>query len=149
MFEITPFQTSDAVHLDPQHQQAVEMGPFPDWRAQMECLRHAGPCWTGRLDGQVIGAAGLILHWHGRASVWCMLNQGIPRRVWPAIHAAVRARIALAQTDLHLHRIEAEAAWGFLPGLRWLRLLGFEQEGLARAYGPDRRDFVRFAKVMP
>jgi hypothetical protein len=49
---------------------------------------------------------------------------------------------------LGVHRVEASTAVGWLPGRRWLEMLGFECEGVMRAYGPDRRDFFRFARVL-
>jgi hypothetical protein len=36
----------------------------------------------------------------------------------------------------------------FEPGHRWARMLGFEQEGLMRAFGHDGSDMVMYSRVM-
>ena len=47
-----------------------------------------------------------------------------------------------------VRRLEADTALGFGSGSRWLRMLGFEDEGVSRAFGPDGADFRRFARVL-
>jgi hypothetical protein len=45
-------------------------------------------------------------------------------------------------------RIEATVDVGFTEGERWMTLLGFEYEGLMRAYRPDGQDMLMFARVV-
>lgn len=146
MVEVTGFDPADVDALQPQAQQLAEMAAIADWRAMVRAAATHGPSWTGRLDGRVIGCAGVSLSWRGRAHAWCVIGEAIPPRAWIAIHRAVRARLDQLPA-LDVWRLEAEAAFGFRPGIRWLEMLGFEREGLARGFGPGGQDFVRFARV--
>lgn len=54
----------------------------------------------------------------------------------------------LPQLDAEgFHRIEAVTLASYANMQRWLRLLGFRQEGVAEAYGANREDFHHFARV--
>lgn len=143
---VTPFDPADLAGLVPQHAQALEAVGVADWRAMAACAASQGPAWTGRLGGRVIGCAGVALLWPGRAHAWCWLACDIPITAWPAIHRAVMRRLAQLPA-LGIRRLEAEAAFDFRAGNRWLRMLGFQDEGLARAFSPCGRDFVRYARI--
>jgi len=142
MVEIRGFHPADVDAFEPVGYGLSDM----DWRTMIRMAARSGPAWTGELDGRIIGCAGLGLLWQGRAQTWCVLAPNIPKRAWIGIHRAVAVRLA-QMGALNIWRIEADALFGYLPGARWLRMLGFEQEGLARAYGPDRQDYLRFARV--
>lgn len=145
--DVRPFQPPDLLLLEPGAAQRAEMDAAdPAWRGKGARILRDGPAWTGLRDGRVVGCAGLSRVWTGRAVAWCLLGADIPKPAWIAIHRAVAARLADAQARL-FWRIEAESAAGWPPGERWMRMLGFEREGFARAFGPDGRDFTRWAKV--
>lgn len=149
MLEIAGFRPEDLDLFVPQARQAMEAAAGgEDWRAMAKLAARSGPAWTGRLDGRVIGCAGFALLWNGRAAAWCILGQDIPKAAWLGIHRAVVTRLAQLPA-LNVRRVEAEAQWGFLAGNRWLRMLGFEHEGLARAFGPGGEDFHRYARIAP
>jgi hypothetical protein len=148
MIEVRAFEPGDLALLELQPQQQMEMGALPDWRSLGAMLHGAGPAWTALLGGRAIGCGGFCVHVGGRAEAWCFMADGIPRAAWVALHRAVLARIPQLAA-LKVHRVEASTALGWPPGKRWLEMLGFESEGVLRAYGPDRRDFLRFARVLP
>ena len=140
-FTVDPFRPWDTWSITPAWDQ-----PGVDLRDMAVQAAAAGPAWTGRWDGRVIGCAGFALLWPGRAQAWCLLDIEVPRRAWLGIHRAVRERLAQAPS-LGVWRIEADAAFGFTEASRWLDMLGFEREGIARRFGPDGSDFIRFARV--
>ena len=148
MVEFRAFDSEDVDRFD---SPMAELAGVPDWRGMVRQAAWSGPAWTGWHDGEggwrPLGCGGLALAWAGRAQAWCVLAPDIPRTVWPAIHRAVAMRLDQAAQVFELRRIEAEAMLGFLPAARWLRLLGFEAEGVMRNYGPRGEDFLRFARV--
>lgn len=146
MITVRPFLPEDVDRIEPQHQQAIELATVGDWRHMTRYAAQVGPAWTGELDGRVIGCAGFAMRWQGRASAWFILGRDVPRVAWVGIHRAVRERIAQLPA-LGIWRLEAETAQGFVSGARWLEMLGFEHEGLARGYGPGGEDFRRYARV--
>lgn len=143
MVEISDFVDADLDGFTPT---MADLEGVEDWRAMLRGAVLFGPAWTARIDGRIIGCAGLATLWRGRAQAWCALDRDVPKRAWLGIHRAVVDRLTRAQAD-GLRRIEGETLLGFQPGRRWLAMLGFEEEGLARAYGPRGEDFLRFARV--
>jgi hypothetical protein len=142
---IRPFRPEDVDAVRPLAVTASERA-FPNWRAQVLMAAEAGPAWTAEIDGVPIGYAGMGVAWRGRAQAWCILGDAIPKRAWVALGGAVQSRMAQMRA-LGVWRIEAEVLHGYLPGHRWVRMLGFAHEGVARAYGPDGHDFHRYALV--
>lgn len=129
------------------HRIVVARVAVPGWRDHGAKLLASGPCWSAVHDGEVIACAGLALHWPGRAGAWCLIGARFPRSGWIWLHRQVSQGLAKATADLRLRRIEAEAAYGWPPGARWLGMLGFEREGVMRAFGHGGEDFERWARI--
>jgi RimJ/RimL family protein N-acetyltransferase len=147
MVDISPFMPADIAELNVQSEQIAELTGLVHWQAMARAAAEAGPAWTGRHHGRVIGVAGLAIAWRGRATTWCILGHDIPKPAWIGIHRAVRARLAQLPA-IGVRRVEAETAIGFHQAEHWVRLLGFEPEGIARRYGPDGRDFTRWGLLL-
>lgn len=101
--------------------------------------------WTGIIGGRVVGCAGLVPQWPGRAIAWALLGE-IPRPAWPAVHKKVLAVLAAAERR-GFFRIETHVDPQFPQAMRWVAMLGFRPEGLNRAYTPDRRDLLMTARI--
>jgi hypothetical protein len=147
MIDIAPFEPGDLFEIDLQPQQVAEMAGMGDWRALADAMLAAGPAWTLRHQGRVLGCGGVGVLWRGRAEAWCFLANDIPKRVWPALHRIVVRALDKAQADIPVRRLEASCAYGWPQGRRWLEMLGFGEAHLARCYSPDGADFWRFARV--
>lgn len=147
MIDVAPFEAADLGEIEVQAQQAAEMASVGGWQALAEVLAKAGPAWTLRRDGRILGCGGVGVLWAGRAEAWCFLAAGIPRTTWPALHRIAARTLDRVQDELALRRIEASCAYGWPPGRRWLEMLGFGEAHLARGYAPDGRDFWKMARV--
>lgn len=143
------FRTFEAADLERLALQAAQQ----DLRAWLSVpgrgaeLAAAGPAWTGEIAGAVVGCAGFRLIWPGRATAWALIGR-IPPAEWVRVTAKVRAELAAAHAAGH-RRIEATVTTGFGPGCRWVRILGFEVEGIARAYDPSGNDHFLYARIEP
>lgn len=98
--------------------------------------------WTGLVDGQVVGCAGISECWPGRAEAWTLLAPDA-LAVFREIHRTVRRVLA----DGPWHRIEMKVDAGHAAAARWAEHLGFEREGLMRKYTADQRDVYLYARV--
>ena len=146
MVRVDGFKPEDLDAFQLQPQQLKEAGPA-DWRRMIEQSAERGPSWTIWLGQLPIMCAGIALAWRGRATCWSIVADGVPRSAWLGIHRASVERIEAVERELGIWRLEAETCFGFTAGDRWLAMLGFEREGLARGYGPGGQDFTRFARV--
>jgi len=105
-----------------------------------------GPAYTA-LDGNaIIGIAGVVILWPGVGEAWVYANPEI-RRYPKTIHRAVKEKLDEIIAGYGLHRVQAFVLSDFETGIRWVKRLGFEEEGLMRAYTPDGKDCIRFARV--
>lgn len=117
---------------------------------QIALGRETGPAFTGMVDDQIIGCAGVMLPWPGMGIAWvtvspvAVLYHGywMTRSCRRVLNDVVRA--------FNLHRLEAVALADSDTNQRWLELLGFVREdGRATAYLPDKRDVIRYERITP
>ena len=101
-----------------------------------------GQAFTGLVGDRVIGCAGCIEQWEGRAIAWALVSKDAGRHM-VSVHRAVAGFIAQAPW----RRIETTVDSSFDAGHRWMELLGFTHEGRMRAYGPQGQDFDIYARV--
>lgn len=95
------------------------------------------------LDGpEVIACAGVILAWPGRECAWAMLSRCGPAR-FLRVHRAVAGFLAARET----RRIEITVDVRHAAARRWALLLGFEEEGVLRAFTPDGRDVYSYGRL--
>lgn len=97
-----------------------------------------GPAMTLERGKGVIACAGLAQIWEGRALAWGLFGR-LTEREWAIVRRACRTMIAATPG-----RIEATAS--FPAAERFLVGLGFEKEGVMRAYF-NGRDHALFARV--
>jgi hypothetical protein len=138
---IEPFEAGHFRRLVLQpHQSAYRLILLKDeWQA----LSVAGEAWTAIDDEDVpMACAGVIDRGGGRGEAWAVLAGDIGLGMVPVTRAIQRGFRAMSY-----RRIEAMVACNFQPGRRWVQMLGFEFEGVARAYMDDGSDGERWARV--
>lgn len=106
--------------------------------------------WSARslvIDGQLLAVFGVWPMWPGVGRCWSMLPQESLRRYPKSIHKAVSTELANFIEREKLRRVEAIVFDGHEVGHRWIRRLGFEHEGLMRAYAIGGEDCHLYARV--
>jgi len=85
-----------------------------------------------------------VLH-EGVAEVWLAMSS----RVGPHLVREVRGQLEEWIVDLHLHRVQTVVDASFEQGCAFVqRVIGMELEGVLRCMGPDREDYVLYARVI-
>lgn len=107
-----------------------------------ESLANAGQSFTAIEGNQVIAIAGIAPQWEGRAIAWALISEDAGKH-FLAIHRAVKG--FLNQCDIR--RIEAFVDADFEQGMKWMEMLGFENEGLMRKFSIIGNDCYLFARV--
>lgn len=140
MTELAPFDPS---HLDGLEAQEAQRGTFPAGDpAYALSLIKAGPCWSVFVGGRVVACGGLCAQWEGRAVAWAIISEGAP------LVAVTRSAIHVLGLPGIPRRVECFVDVSFQEGIRWAEMLGFQREGLMRAFSPDGRDHLLFARVV-
>ena len=99
-----------------------------------------------REDGWCIGAYGLIVLWPGVARAWGMFSTQLLKNHGSVLALHIVKDLRRAE-KVGVRRIEATTATNHMEARAFLRWLGFQAEGLMRAYSPDGADAYLFAKV--
>jgi len=101
-----------------------------------------GASWTVWADTEIIFCGGILPLWPGRGYAWSILTERAGLH-FIGLHRVVRHYL----NESSLKRIEATVDADFLAGHRWIRALGFEFEGVLRAYNPNGSDSVLYARI--
>ena len=102
--------------------------------------------WTLESEGKPVACIGIVPLWPGVASCWGLFSEAALRYPTTLFRFALDG-LAAAESKLNLRRIETTAPRTHLKAHRWLEHLGFQSEGIARAYGFDGSDHVHYARV--
>jgi RimJ/RimL family protein N-acetyltransferase len=136
-----PFEPAHLKDLVLQPAQASAYADFADKGYGDALAQHEA--YTGFVDGRVVACAGVVPIWRGRGELWALIARDIGKIGMHSLHYSVRIWLSRSA----YRRLEAHCDAAFLQAHRWLRLLDFEYEGPLRAYTPDGRDCLRFARV--
>lgn len=105
-------------------------------------LQQAGPCYSAFVGSQVIACAGIVEIWTGRAQVWSLLSDQMPR-YRKTIHRAVQTFLA----GYRVRRLECIVDPRSKAAMRWAEHLGFHVEHRMTAYHPDGSDQLMYVRV--
>lgn len=136
------------VRFRPEHMARIRLQPWQEgFSSYLADCKHGemldnGNAFSAIYGDHVIGCAGVVELWDNRAIAWTLLSEDSGKH-FVSIHRAVAGFLKAAKW----RRIEATVDVGFDAGERWMGMLGFQREGLMRAYTPDGRDQQLFARV--
>lgn len=135
--------------LRPEHIVSVQLQPAQSRVAGVITLDYAEHLCTLRgvgwavTDGNITMACGGIVEaWPNRAQSWALFSAEVLPR-FRAVHRLVTNVL----NDAPWRRIEMDVDAEHAAGIAWATRLGFQNEGLRRAYTADGRDVFLFARV--
>ena len=99
------------------------------------------------LDNNVpICSGGIIPTWLGSAEGWVISSKRIFANKIKAARL-IRERTDLLCANNKIWRLQTAVKADFKIGVRFAEFLGFKNEGLMKAYGPDKTDYYRMARI--
>jgi len=90
---------------------------------------------------RIYGMAGIYEIWEGRGLAWALLAQDAGDQML-TLHRCVQRALDVSM----FRRVEADVLNTHEEGHRWMRLLGFEKEGVRRCYWQGQ-DYALYARV--
>lgn len=139
---IVPFKPEHLTLIDMQEQQITARDILRDQPGLAGMLRSSGDAYTVLVDGQPIICAGLLNVGDGRAHAWALFAQHSGRYFVKLIRY-----IGRYLDTVSFRRIEATVDVRFFAAIRLANILGFEREGVMKAYGRDGGDHYLYARV--
>lgn len=157
--QVTPFRAADALgmHLSDQTTKALR---GVDVRESFTLYEAKGPGWTMRVDGEIIGCAGLMFPWaSGRLAIaWLLPSPHLSRYPLTVIKTLL-VKLRDLMDEYQPRRVEFFVDATFRTGQRFAEFLDFRREGcctppceecgLMRAYGPNGEDYIRYVWIRP
>lgn len=134
-------------------QQDLERFDFTAYGHQVKSVVEAnakvGIAFAARAEDKVLAMGGIVELWHGVGDAWTIFALCMHEHwwLWPHIHRMVKVAIKGFFDDAGGHRLQTAVLAGWKQGQEWLYRLGFHFEGMMEKYGPDRRDYERWAMV--
>lgn len=97
------------------------------------------------VNGECIAIIGLYEYWHGVGECYMLTGEGVEKnKIF--FCKAIKALFEEYQAKRNLHRIQCTVHESNMRAFNWLiKFMGFTNEGLMKAYGPDKSDYYRLA----
>lgn len=96
--------------------------------------------WAGE---RVVMCGGVATSNGRHGLLWALVSETAGRHMLELHRGVTR----FLRDHARVQRLEATVEFGFFPGCRWLRLLGFRYEGLMPGYGDRGETHLRFGRV--
>ena len=105
-----------------------------------------GLSFTLLLDNLPICSGGIYPLWDGVAEGWVISSKRIfKNRIKSARLIKKRTEILCAANKIW--RLQTAVKANFTTGIRFAEFLGFKNEGVMQAYGPDKSNYLRMARI--
>ena len=138
------FHPEHLEHIDYRFHEIETLEVWPGLKKAAIHLPQAGPCFSGVIDGEIVGSAGLIKLWPGVAEAW-MVTGTLTNNHALSFHKCVKHGLNRLIETLGLHRVQISVYQYYDMSIKWVERLGFKSEGLMDKYGPDGSNFYRYA----
>lgn len=103
-----------------------------------------GMAWCASIDGQPVTIFGCTPIFSHVASGWAYGTDRLKRTI-PAVTKFAVTEVVPELQSRGFHRLEVRTYVGHDLSHRWLEGMGFEREGVSRAYGRRGEDFAVYA----
>ncbi len=106
-------------------------------------------CYTAIYESAIVGVGGMIILWDGVGEVWLMLTADCKKYGIFGIVAfeALRKKVDELIEEHKMRRVQATIRTDFPKAKKMIKALGFELEGIMRAYAPDGADVELYARL--
>lgn len=143
--EIVPFEVEHVLNLDVREHDRPMQGEeaFKEWA---KTNHDFGPSFTGFLDGRVLGCGGVRILWDGVGEAWALFSKEIARHPREAYYY-VNKFLKRIVKDWKLHRVQAHVRADVPMAKRYLKNLGFKEEGLMKKFSKDKIDHYLYSLV--
>jgi len=104
-----------------------------------------GPAYTMISDRGIVACGGIMKLWRGVGDAWVLATPLL--RIYPKIVTkSVRFYLHEIINNMKFERVQAVVKADFEVGHRWIKRLGFHEEGMMEKYFAGI-DFVRYAII--
>lgn len=144
---IVPFKWYHIKAIDIREAEQRNMQQIPGYIDKLKQQEALGLSCTAIIDGEgPVCSWGYIPHWPGVYECWFLSGYRIESYPITTIRQS-RYHIDSDAITLQAHRFQMSVDASDVIALRYAKGLGFANEGIMKSYGPDKRDYVRLARI--
>lgn len=144
MAQLVDITDEHLVDLHPRLKSYTSM-PFPYMRMTVRAYKNAGPSHAGVHEGRCFGIGGVVPVQKGVWHTWMMLSDDIAKH--PKWFLRLCKSYVASMEENGIHRLQADIPADMKDWLAILERMGFENEGLMRAFSSDKQDYYRIAYI--
>lgn len=139
----------EKVPFIPEHAFAIELraheATYID-RDFLVAIGETGICCTCLIDGAILAIVGFFEKWPGVIQVFVIPSIHVPRAPKSFVKY-VKAALDRLATDFNYHRLQTESKADEQTD-KWMRVLGFECEGVLKSYSSAKEDYKMWARII-
>lgn len=106
---------------------------------------HCGPTVTAYINNRPVAIFGCVILWDGVGEAWSLFSKE-SRRYPIAMTKGAFTFFDICEILFALHRIQITVRSDDKRAMSWASFLGFREEGLLKAFGPDKTDYYIMRK---
>jgi len=144
--QIVPYHPALLQMMDLREPDRMFFDHIPQFEQVIAAYNEMGPAYVGCHRGKPIIIFGCIKLWPGVCELWMLTDTAITSVVRPFWTSAPRL-IDILMDELSIVRAQCTVCARNPPAIRFIKALGFVEEGLLKCYGPDGSDFYMFGRL--
>ena len=148
MIDVSPMKAEDLLWVIENGVKEVGLRaePTEDMRKLAEEREQSGRCFTGRVDGEIIGCAGIDILWEGVGEAWFVASPKVNENKRDSYACILKGLKRLIKEN-NLRRVQGYGRVNFPESHILFKHLGFEVEGKMRKYTHDGVDCIMYGRV--
>lgn len=111
-------------------------------------LEHAGPAYTIGCEDGLVACAGMTMIFERVGEIWCISDKRSKEHSWELLHL-LRQLLEQHIQAQKLYRVQAHVQANWAGANRFMIRLGLEPEAVLKWYGPNREDYILYARLEP
>ena len=142
---VVPFK-SYLLNLMDLHAEDIQMiNDFPNYFAYIDSV--GDYAYAVCIDGKPLTCFGVIPVWPHVAEIWMIPDKNMMQQYKTKFHKGAFKFMLTTAKQLNLHRIHCTVKANNARAIKWIEKMRFKKEGVCRQYGPDKVDYIMYARL--
>ena len=121
--------------------------PIVNWEDWARDHVDEGSAYTGIADdNNIIACGGIVRLWHQHGDAWFYGTHHLPKHI-KSVVKVLRRSIEIIADKKDYKRVSTHVLADWEEALRFIKFLGFKEEGFHPKYGPEETDYYSYARL--
>jgi hypothetical protein len=120
---------------------------FPDYLSFINNAAKQGNGFAVCVDGKPMTCFGVVPLWKGVGEIWMIPDKFMLSKFKTKFHKGAFKFMLTTAKQLKLHRIQCTVKSNNTRAIKWIESMKFLKEGIVKQYGPDKEDYIMYARL--